>query len=452
LQGGDRFSRSGEDALEHAVLNHFAERRARVYTALESGVLVLPAAPQLYWSRDTEVPYRPDADLYYLTGCSEPESVAVFAPGAEEGPFILFVRSRDPDAERWSGARLGPEEARERFGADVAFPLSELEERLGELLRVPRTVHFRFGAGLRTDELVSSALRYARGRGARTGTGPRTVVDPGAILDGMRLIKDDIEIDAIRTAVSISIRAFRAAISGVRPGLGEKEIQALLDGGFLAGGADGPAFETIVGAGVNACVLHYVANASSIGEGELLLMDAGATKGMYAADITRTVPANGTFTPLQRDVYDIVDAARVAAIGECRSGDPCSGAHEAAVALLAAGLVDLGALTGPADQIIESGSYRSFFPHQTSHWLGVDVHDVGDYAVEGIACPLEPGMVLTVEPGLYFSPEVCSSNVPQELIGMGIRLEDDVLVTSSEPDVLTEALPVSADDIQDLMA
>jgi Xaa-Pro aminopeptidase len=445
-------SRSGENAVEHKDLKHFASRRERVLEALDGGMMVLPAAPTSSRPGGTEVPYRPDSELYYLTGYTEPESLAVLAPGSDEGPFILFVRPRDPDAERWGGKRMGLEETRERFGVDAVYPITELEERLGTLLQEPGALHFRVDSDERADGLVSAAFRYARARGARTGSGPRTLIDPGVILDDMRLIKDATEIQALRAAAEISVEVFRAAILSLSAGMGEWEIQAVLDGGFRALGADGTAFETIVGSGANGCVLHYVANEARIMDGDLVLMDAGATKGMYSADITRTVPASGRFTMAQRSVYDLVDAARVAAIEASRPGNPCSAPHDAVVAVLSEGLIALGALDGPVDQVIESGSYRRFFPHQTSHWLGLDVHDVGDYARGGVARSLEAGMVLTIEPGLYFEPEDCAGDVPEDLVGIGIRLEDDILVTSNEAEVLTANLPVSADAIQELMA
>jgi Xaa-Pro aminopeptidase len=433
-------------------MNHFAERRARVLDALDGAMMVLPAAPQLYHSRDVEVPYRPDSELYYLTGCTEPEAVAVFAPEASEGPFILFVRPLDREAERWGGRRVGPDRARELFGADAVYAIDELEDRLGTLLQGPRTLYYRIGTGSRTDGLASAALRFARARGARRGSGPRTLMDPGVILDEMRIIKDAVEIEALRLAASISVEAFRTAIRSVSPGSGEWEIQALLDGGFRARGADGPAFETIVGSGVNGCVLHYVTNGRRIEDGDLVLLDAGATMGMYSADITRTVPANGRFTVTQREVFDLVDSARVAAVEACRPGNSSTDIHDVVLAVLSAGLLDMGALTGTTEEVVKSGAIRTFFPHQTSHWLGVDVHDVGDYVVDGEPRVLEPGMVLTIEPGLYFMPEACPPEVPEKVVGLGIRLEDDILITEDEPDVLTRGLPVSAGDIEDMMA
>ena len=432
-------------------MHDFAGRRARVLRELGDGVMLLPAAPQLHSSRDTEFPYRPDSELHYLTGCTEPGAVAVLGAEVEGGPFVLFVRPRDPEAERWTGPRPSLEEARELWGADTVHPLTEVSERLPELLRSTRTLHYRGESSGAVDGIVRQVQAFARGRGARTGTGPRTLVDPGEILDEMRLIKEPSEIACIRDAVAISVDAFRCAIGRVGPGVGEWEIEASLDGAFRWGGADRSAFETIVGSGANACVLHYVANASTIGEDDLVLIDAGAIRDMYGADITRTVPASGAFTPRQRELYELVDRARRAAIAACLPGEPVGGMHRAAVRVLTEGLIEMGVMKGPLDEALEEERYKLLFPHQTSHWLGLDVHDVGDYARDGDERKLEPGMVLTVEPGLYFPPAGAEA-LPEGLVGIGIRLEDDVLVTHGEPEVLTAELPVEAEAVLALMS
>jgi Xaa-Pro aminopeptidase len=439
------------DAILGTPVQRFADRRARVLAALEEGIMVLPSASLQFQSGDTGRPYRPDSDLFYLSGCTEPESVAVLAPEAEDGPFILFVRPRDFATERWTGVRLGPEEARERFGADAVYPIGELEGRLESLLEAGRHAHYRLGASERTDAVIRSAMAFARGRGARKGTGLRILEDPGSILDEMRLRKDPDEIDRIRDAAADTVEGFRAGMRSARPGAGEWEVQAAIDAAFRSGGADGSAFETIVGSGANACVLHYVANDRRIQAGDLVLIDAGARRDMYCADITRTVPAGGSFTSAQQAVYEVVERARRAAVAMARVGSEASAPHAAAVREITTGLIGLGVLDGEVEALIQDEAYRPFFPHQTSHWLGLDVHDVGDYAITDRPIALEPGMVLTIEPGLYFHPELPGEDIPAELVGIGVRLEDDVLVTAEGPHVLTGDLPTAPDEVLGLM-
>jgi Xaa-Pro aminopeptidase len=429
----------------------FAERRTRVLESLERAVMLLPAAPLRFGSRDTECPYRPDSDLFYVTGCTEPDSVAVLAPEAEDGPFVLFIRPKNIEAERWSGARLGPEGAKELFGADAVYPIAELEDRLGDLLKAGRRAYYRLGAWERTDVAIRAALAHARGKGPRTGSGLRVIDDPGSVLDELRIRKDEHEIECIRAAAADAVEAFRQAIARVAPGRGEWEVQAAMDGAFRAAGATGPAFETIVGSGANGCVLHYVTNDRRIEAGDLVLIDAGARRDMYCTDITRTVPADGVFTSIQRAVYEIVECARAATVEAVTPGSTTEDLHEASTRVMTNGLVELGVLDGDVEQLIESEAYRPYFPHQTSHWLGLDVHDVGDYMTDRRPRRLEPGMVLTVEPGLYFHPDATGDRVPEELIGIGIRLEDDVLVTAQGPEVLTGTLPSAPDEVLKFM-
>ncbi len=294
-------------------------------------------------------------------------------------------------------------------------------------------------------------MAFARGRGARKGTGLRILEDPGSILDEMRLRKDPDEIDRIRAAAADTVEGFRVGMGSARPGAGEWEVQAAIDAAFRSRGADGSAFETIVGSGANACVLHYVANDRRIQDGDLVLIDAGARRDMYCADITRTVPAGGRFTSPQRVVYEVVERARAAAVAMARVGSEAAAPHAAAVREITAGLIELGVLDGEVEELIQDEAYRPFFPHQTSHWLGLDVHDVGDYAIADTPIPLEPGMVLTIEPGLYFHPEGPNEDIPAELVGIGVRLEDDVLVTAEGPQVLTADLPTTPDAVLGLI-
>lgn len=427
----------------------FRSRRERALAALGEDAMVLPAAPVLYSSRDTAFPYRPDSELFYLTGVAEPDAVAVLRGHADEERFVLFVRPRDPEAELWTGPRHGPERAAEVFGADATWPIEEMEDRLPELLRGARRVFYRLDDRRNVERLVRKALEWGRSRGPRSGRGPRGVVDPGEILDDMRLVKDSGEIRRIRQAALITAETHRDAMARVRPGMGEWEVEAFLDGTFRALGGDGPGYETIVGAGGNACVLHYVANEHTIDRGDLVLVDAGASLGLYCADITRTFPGDGAFSAEQRAVYDIVERARRDAVEVAAPGATIGAVHDAAVAALVKGLVELEVLDGDPDELVADEAYKDYFPHRTSHWLGLDVHDVGDYARNGESRTLEPGMVFTVEPGLYFSPD--AGGPAARFACIGVRIEDDVLITEEGCDVLTRAVPTDPDEIEALV-
>ena len=426
----------------------FARRRELTLAGLDDGVMLLPAGPVRYRSRDTEYRYRPDSELFYLTGVTEPEAVAVLRPGGGE-PFTLFVRERDSEAELWSGERVGPNRARELYGADIVHPIGDLEGRLADLIVGSRSIYYRWGAGQHTDRLVLAALARGRARGPRRGTGPRGVVDPGELLDELRMIKDDEEIAHIRRAAHITVDGFRKVLAIVAPGVGEWELEAVMEGAFRRAGADGPGYQTIVGGGENACVLHYVLNRRALNAGELVLVDAGAEVGLYNADITRTVPVSGRFTGEQRAVYEVVEAARAAALAAACPGATIGAVHQAAVASITAGLVELGVLEGSPETLAETDKHKPLFPHQTSHWLGLDVHDPGDYTQAGQSRTLVPGMVFTVEPGLYFRPG--GEGGAARFTGIGVRIEDDLLVTSAGCDNLTGALPTSADSVVELV-
>lgn len=425
-------------------------RQQRVAAALGEEVLLLHGAPVLHRSRDTEYPHRPDSDLYWLTGLTAPELVAVVQAVEGEPRLTLFIPPRDPTAELWSGPRMDPSEAEARSGAHQVHPLDELDAHLPGLLDGSRGIHFRLGGHSRVEAQVVEALRRARARGPRKGTGPRRVTDPGEILDDLRLVKDAWELERMREAARITVAAFRAARSALGPGVPEWKLQAVLESVFRGEGGDGPAYETIVGSGPNACVLHYVANERVAGMGELVLVDAGAAVGLYAADITRTWPVSGRFTQPQRDLYRVVEEARAAAAATVRPGATVGEVHDAAVRTLTAGLVELGVLEGEVAALVEEDAFKPFYPHQTSHWLGLDVHDVGDYARVGASRVLEPGMVLTVEPGLYFGPggmEAAGERAaPYQ--GVGIRVEDDLLVTEDGHENLTGALPTAVEAVE----
>jgi Xaa-Pro aminopeptidase len=436
-------------AAQSTAPDVFRRRRERLLEQIGDGVAVLVAAPELVKSRDTDVPYRQNSDFFYLTGFLEPEAVAVLTPHDPEHRFTLFVRPRDPDRETWTGVRAGVEGAREHFGADAAYPVEELGERLRDLVEPADALWYSvLGDGGEPDRRMLGLLADFRRTRARTGKGPWDVRDPAQLLDRMRLVKDADEIERMREAARLAARGHLAAMRAGRAGVGEWEVQALLDQTFRAHAADsGTAFPSIVGSGVNGTILHYTTNSRRIGEGELVLVDAGAEVGFYCADITRVFPAGGRFTEAQRSVYDVVHRALEAAIAAIRPGAPVTAVHEAARRVLVEGMISLGLLEGDVDAIIEEEKpYKRFFMHNTSHWLGLDVHDAGGYRDRaGEPLPLEPGMVLTVEPGLYIP---AADDVPEPLRGIGIRLEDDVLVTPDGAEVLTRDVPVDPDEVE----
>jgi Xaa-Pro aminopeptidase len=444
----------------------FHRRRSTVLARLGSGTMVLPSAPRLYRAGDSELPYRPDSELFYLTGWTEPDAVLVLRGFADEARCVLFVAPRDPAAEQWTGVRMGPAAAAEALGlppGDVR-PLERLAVELPGLLLGADLVHARLGEARGLSEDVGalalrgilSALALARARGSKTGTGPRGVVDPGGILDELRLVKDPEEVVALREAARASMAGFEALFDGLVTGLAsEAEAEAELLRAFRRAGASGPSYAPIVAGGVNACILHYAENRAPLRSGDLLLVDAGAEVRLYAGDITRTVPVSGRFTPPQRDLYQVVEAARASAVEACRPGRTLASVHEAASRALLRGLVELGVLRGDPELLLAQGVLQPFFPHRTSHWLGLNTHDPGDQVVGGAPRILEAGMVLTVEPGLYLPPEglfggaaLPQPDLAEAFRGLGIRIEDDILVTDQGPENLTAALPTDPDALE----
>jgi len=434
------------DGRENAML---AARRERIMAAMGGGVMLLAAAPERPRTTDILYPFRQDSDFDYATGFTEPEAVCVLAPDAPER-YLLFVRPHDPERAIWVGPRAGIEGAVERHGADHAHPLDDLERVLGPLLEKSAFVYHSM---MRDDPLAQRLLAIIRSAQAgrpRSGTGPSTIRDPAEILHEMRLRKEPGELDRMRRAIAIACEAHREAMRAAQPGVTEYELEALVDYTFRRRGATGPAYPSIIASGPNATILHYIENDRVLGDNELLLIDAGAEHAGYCADVTRTFPTGRRYTPGQRTLYDAVLAAQLAAIDTIRPGATLEDAHRAALRVLVDALLAEHLLDGSHDEIVEKGLYRRFYMHRTSHWLGRDVHDVGNYAVGGAPRPLEPGMVLTVEPGLYVSPD--ADDVPVALRGIGIRIEDDVLVTETGHEVLSAAAPKQVAEIEALRA
>jgi Xaa-Pro aminopeptidase len=374
--------------------------------------------------------------------------VCVLAPGRDKERYVLFVRPKDRDQEIWTGRRCGVEAAAALYGADAAYPLAELEKRLPDLLKDVETLHYTLGRLPDLDRLVLQIVDAQRRTRPRTGHGIVRLQDTSVLLHEMRVFKEPYELERMRTAAAITCDAHKRLMRETRPGMKEYELQAMLENEFVSRGASGPAYGTIVGSGANATILHYVQNSDTLVDGQLVLVDAGAEYEVYAADVTRTFPAGERFSPEQAAVYQVVLEAQKQAIGLVRPGARFIEVHDRAVQILCEGLVDLGLCTGSADEVRESSAYRAYYMHRTSHWLGLDVHDVGLYEMEGGSRRLEPGMVLTVEPGLYIAADLESA--PPAYRGIGVRIEDDVLVTASGAEVLTSAVPKEIRDIEAL--
>jgi Xaa-Pro aminopeptidase len=426
-----------------------AARRARVMEAMGGGVLMLAAAPERVRTADILYPYRQDSDFDYLTGFPEPDAVCALVPDGPER-FILFVRPHDPERAVWVGPRAGVDGAVERYGADRAYPLAELGQVLPRLLE---KAPFVYHDVLRDDPLAGellAAVRAAQAGRPRAGSGPTVIHAPADILHEMRLHKEPAEVLRMRQAIDIACEAHRAAMAAARPGMYEYELEALVDGTFRRRGATGPAYPSIVASGANATVLHYTENDRPLGADELLLLDAGAERAGYCADVTRTFPTGRRYTGAQRDLYDAVLAAQLAAIAAVRPGVTLDEVHRTALRVLVDALIAHGLIKGSADEAIDDELYKRFYMHRTSHWLGRDVHDVGLYKVDNAPRRLEPGMVFTVEPGLYVPPD--ADDVPAEFRGIGIRIEDDVHVTGAGVEVLSAAAPKQIEELEALRA
>lgn len=429
----------------------FARRRARLMQAMgKNSIAILPTSPERSRNRDVEHPFRPDSDFYYLTGFPEPEALAVLVPERRQGEYLLFCRERNADMEVWHGRRAGLEGAVKEYGADDAFPITDLDEILPGLLENRARVFYTMGASPELDHKMTEWLNTLR-RKARAGIHtPGEFVALDHHLHEMRLFKSPAEIEAMRTAAIISAAAHRRVMAACRPGMAEYQLEADLVHEFMRRGARFTAYPSIVGSGGNGCILHYTENSATLRDGDLVLIDAGAEYDCYAADITRTFPVGGRFSPEQRALYQLVLKAQQAAIKAVKPGNPWNAPHNAAVKVLCKGLVELGLLKGKIGKLIKDEAYRRFYMHRTGHWLGMDVHDVGNYKVDGEWRALQPGMALTVEPGLYVAPG--SKGVPRKWWGIGIRIEDDCVVTDAGCEVLTTDVPKDPDAIEALMA
>ena len=416
----------------------FHRRRRRLMDSLPDGAIIIAAGHDAPRNNDVDYEYRQPSSFWYLTGFDEPDAVAVLRPGSRT-PYVLFVRPYDPNFEIWVGRRAGVRGAVGPLGANAAYPLARLDAQLPRLLADCETIHYALGSDARLDAIISGIVQQRRSQAQRGAKRVRRLEDPTGQIDLMRQIKTDDEIALLQRAIDITARGFDAAMRAAAPGVPEYEVQAALERPFRHLGSPRNGYPSIVAGGANACTLHYIRNRDALGDDDLLLIDAGAEYGYYTADVTRTWPVSGRFTPPQREIYDLVLAAQQAGIAAVKPGAGFDDVHKTVTRCLVQGLVDLEIMAGPVDDIMDGGAYRDYYMHATSHWLGLDVHDCGPYRDEKGQTRLRAGMVLTVEPGLYFGPQ--AKKTPDRYRGIGIRIEDDVLVTENGCRVLSEAIP-----------
>jgi Xaa-Pro aminopeptidase len=429
----------------------FARRRKQLMALMEpNSIAIVPAAPERTRSRDTEYPYRQDSDFLYLSGFEEPQAVLVLIPGRDHGEYVLFVRERNREREIWDGYRSGPEGACKDFDADDAFPIDDIDDILPGLLEGRQRVYYAMGKDSEFDKHVMDWVNAIRAKVRSGATPPGEFLDLSHFLNDMRLFKSAAELRVMKEAGEISARAHVRAMKASKPGMMEYQLEAEILHEFQMSGARFPAYNSIVGGGKNGCILHYIENSAPLKNGDLVLIDAGCELDYYAADITRTFPVNGKFSPEQKALYEICLDAQLAAIAECKPGKHWNDPHEATVRVITKGLVELGLIEGDVDEAIKSEAYKEFYMHRAGHWLGMDVHDVGDYKVGGEWRVLEPGMVMTVEPGIYVAPD--NERVAKKWRGIGIRIEDDVVITKDGNEVLTKDVPKTVAEIEALMA
>ena len=428
------------------------QRREQLMSKIGTGTAVFRSAPVAVMHNNVEYAFRQDSDFFYLTGFNEPEAVAVLAPHHSEHRFVLFVQPKEREKEVWTGYRCGVEAAKELFGADEAYPIAELDEKLPQYLEKADRIYYHLGRDRSFNETLLKHWQSLMATYPKRGSGPIAIEDSGPILHTIRLVKSQGELELMRQAATISVEAHNYAREITKPGRYEYEIQAEMERIFRLRGGMGPAYPSIVASGANACVLHYIENNRQMQDNELLLIDAGCAYGYYNADITRTFPVGGKFTSEQKDLYEIVLSAQSRAVAQVQPGNPYNSIHDTAVRVITEGLVELGLLKGEIDKLIEEEKYKPFYMHRTGHWLGLDVHDVGVYQHGESAQILQPGQVLTVEPGLYIVPDTQPAEGQPEIdprwSGIGIRIEDDVLVTTAGNEVLTEAVPKSIAQIE----
>lgn len=431
--------------------DEYARRRAALMARMEPGsIAILPAAPLQLRNSDVEHTYRQESDFQYLSGFPEPEAVLVLIPGRDEGQYILFCRDRDPERELWDGRRAGQDGAVRDHGADDAFSIRAIDELLPSLMESRRRVYYAVGQQDSFDQQVMGWVNRVRAKVRQGVTAPSEFVALAPLLHPLRLRKSEAELAVMRYAAQVSARAHVRAMQASRAGLYEYHLEAELDYAFRKGGARLPAYGSIVAAGRNACILHYRENDAPLNDGDLVLIDAGCEIDCYASDITRTFPVSGRFTSEQKAIYELVLKANLEAFRHIAPGKRWNDAHEATVRVITAGLVELGLLQGEVDVLIEREAYKPFYMHRAGHWLGMDVHDVGDYKVNGVWRELEPGMCMTVEPGIYIAPD--NEQVEPRWRGIGVRIEDDVVVTASGCEILTGDVPKSVAEIEALMA
>ena len=432
-------------------VREYAKRRRQLMELMSpNSIAILPSAPVTVRNRDVEHPFRQDSDFYYLSGFAEEHAVLVLIPGREHGEYVLFCQEKIKEQEIWTGRRVGPEAAPEVLGCDDAFPISDIDDILPGLIEGKDRIYASLGVSPNFDNQLMQWVNHIKTQVRNGATPPHEFSALDHLLHDQRLIKSPAEIKVMQKAADISAEAHTRAMQMVKPGMFEFELEAEIMRTFMAAGSRWPAYPSIVGAGDNACILHYTHNNMAIKDGDLILIDAGCELDYYAADITRTFPANGKFSAEQKAMYQLVLDAQYAAIEQIKAGNHWNQPHEAAVRVLVEGLVQHGLLSGDVDELIEKQEYRQFYMHKTGHWLGMDVHDVGEYRIGGEWRILEEGMVMTVEPGLYISPD--DETVDAKWRGIGIRIEDDVVVTKSGCKVLTAAVVKEIDDIEALMA